>query len=327
MSDAEAPDGTPEPGAEPGEPPLAADPELDAARGAAELTGELSAEPAAEPADTRRSTFRRRVPVSERSLLPASWQVHLPIFDGPLDLLLHLIKINRVEISDIPVATICDQFHAYLSLMEELNLDIAGEYIYEAALLIHLKSKLLLPRPATAAGEPEEDPRQELVERLLEYRRLKEAAQSLAEVDRLRLGIFTRRPDPQAPWKTPEPQAEAAEIDLGEVSLFDLLGALKSVLVRYDREHPPPLQLSLENYTVRGQFDRLLALLDPGHPFDMLEDLRHLSCRPEAIAAFLALLELARLSLVRVHQTSSGELLLYRTTRELDAADREAIQG
>lgn len=271
----------------------------------------------------------RRLPLSERSLLPESWQVHLPIFDGPLDLLLHLIKINRVEISDIPVATICDQFHAYLSLMEELNLDVAGEYIYEAAVLIHLKSKMLLPRPATAAGEVEEDPRQELVERLLEYRRLKEAAQSLAEVDRLRLGIFTRKPDPQPPWKAPEPEApgEAAEIDLGEVSLFDLLGALKSVLVRYDREHPPPLQLSLESYSVRGQFDRLLALLDPGRPFDMLDDLRHLSCRPEAIAAFLAVLELVRLSLVRVHQTGAGELLLYRTTRELDAADREAIQG
>jgi len=274
---------------------------------------------------------RRRTPLSERSILPESWRVHLPIFDGPLDLLLHLIKVNRVEITDIPVATICDQFHAYLSLMEELNLDVAGEYIYEAALLIHLKSKLLLPRPATAAGdgEAEEDPRQELVTRLLEYRRLKEAAHSFAEVDRLRLGIFTRRPEAHPPWKEPEPEApgETAEIDLGEVSLFDLLGALKSVLVRYDREHPPPLQLSLESYSVRGQFDRLLALLDPGRPFDMLDDLRQLSCRAEAIAAFLALLELARLALVRIHQTGAGDLLLYRTTRELDAADREAIQG
>jgi segregation and condensation protein A len=317
VSDAEGPGGAAEPAAE--------------AAGLAELFEPADADPgvaAVEPAAAR-AAGRRRMPLSERSLLPESWQVHLPIFDGPLDLLLHLIKINRVEISDIPVATICDQFHAYLSLMEELNLDVAGEYIYEAALLIHLKSKLLLPRPAAAAGEPEDDPRQELVERLLEYRRLKEAAQSLAEVDRLRLGIFTRRPDPRPPWKTPEPEAlgEAAEIDLGEVSLFDLLGALKSVLVRYDREHPPPLQLSLESYSVRGQFDRLLALLDPLRPFDMLEDLRQLSCRPEAIAAFLAVLELARLSLVRVHQTGAGELLLFRTTRELDAADREAIQG
>src|SRR6185436_20248695 len=179
-------------------------------------------------------------------LLPESWRVHLPVFDGPLDLLLHLIKINKVEITDIPVATICDQFHAYLALMEELNLDIAGEYIYEAALLIHLKSKMLLPRPPKAEGEPEEDPRQDLVERLLEYRRLKEIAQSFAEVDRMRMGIWTRKPQPlpQAP------EEEEGTIDLGEVSLFDLMGALRQALVRYDREHPPPLQLTLEAFSV-----------------------------------------------------------------------------
>jgi len=253
--------------------------------------------------------------------LPESWRVHLPVFDGPLDLLLHLIKINRVEITDIPVATICDQFQAYLELAEELNLDVAGEYIYEAALLIHLKSKMLLPRPVKAAGEPEEDPRQELVERLLEYRRLKEAAQSLAELDRVRLGIWTRKPQP---LPKPDP-AEEEEIDLGEVSLFDLLGALRQALVRYEKEHPPPLQLSLEAFSVRGQFDRLLGELDAGRPFDLVHDLKTRSCRAEAIAAFLAVLELARLNLVRVHQTAAGDILLYRTTRDLASLDREAI--
>jgi segregation and condensation protein A len=256
-------------------------------------------------------------------VLPEAWRVHLPVFEGPLDLLLHLIKMNRVEITDIPVATICDQFHAYLGLMGELNLDVAGEYIYEAALLIHLKSKMLLPRPPKAEGEPEEDPREELVQRLLEYRRLKEIAQSFAEVDRMRMGIWTRRPQPlpQAP------EEEEATVDLGEVSLFDLMGALRQALVRYDREHPPPLQLTLEAFSVRGQFDRLLGILDAGRPFDLVEDLRSRSCRPEAIAAFLAVLELARLNLVRVHQTESGDILLYRTTRELSSTDREAISG
>ena len=257
----------------------------------------------------------------EASLLPEAWHVHLPIFDGPLDLLLHLIKLNRVEITDIPVATICDQFHAYMQLMEELNLDVAGEYIYEAAVLIHIKSKMLLPRAPRAEGEPEEDPRQELVDRLLEYRRLKEIAQSFAEVDRTRMGIWTRRPQPLPTL----PEEEDATIDLGEVSLFDLLGALKTALVRYDREHPPPLQLSLETYSVRGMFDRLMRLLDAGHPYDLIADLRALSCRAEAIATFLAVLELARLNLIRVHQTESGDVLLYRTTRELGDLDREAI--
>lgn len=254
-------------------------------------------------------------------LLPEAWRVHLPIFEGPLDLLLHLIKINKVEITDIPVAVICDQFHEYLKIMEELNLDVAGEYIYEAALLIHLKSKMLLPRPKKAEGEPEEDPRQELVERLLEYRRLKEAAQSLAELDRVRMGIWTRKPQP---LPKPDP-VEDEEIDIGEVSLFDLLGALKKALVRYEREHPPPLQLSLEEYSVRGQFDRLLGQLDAGRPFDLVQDLKSRTCRAEAIAAFLAVLELARLNLVRIHQTEAGDVLLYRTTREADLHDRETI--
>jgi segregation and condensation protein A len=257
------------------------------------------------------------------SLLPESWRVQLPVFEGPLDLLLHLIKINKVEITDIPVAVVCDQFHAYLGLMEELNLDIAAEYIYEAALLIHLKSKLLLPRPPKAAGEPEEDPRQELVERLLEYRRMKEVAQSFAEVDRLRMGIWTRKPQP-----LPQPEEEEEQaIDMGEVSLFDLLSALRQALIRYDKEHPPPLQLTGEAYSVRGQFDRLLAHLDAGHPYDLINDLRSRSCRAEAIAAFLAVLELARLNLIRVHQTEAGDVLLYRTTRELSDQDWEGIGG
>jgi segregation and condensation protein A len=260
--------------------------------------------------------------------LPESWRVHLPIFEGPLDLLLHLIKINRVEITDIPVAVICDQFHEYLRLMEELNLDIAGEYIYEAAVLIHLKSKLLLPRPAlSATGEPEEDPRQDLVARLLEYRRMKEVAQSFAEVDRVRLGIFTRK----APLPNlDEPEAEGEEpatLDLGEVSLFDLLGALKTVLVRYDKEHPPPLQISGETWSVRGQLDRLLAVLDAGRPYDFIADLKNRSCRSEAISAFLAILELARMNLVRIHQTESGEILLYRTTRAVGVDELEGIGG
>ncbi|HZF07352.1 MAG TPA: segregation/condensation protein A [Thermoanaerobaculia bacterium] len=272
---------------------------------------------------------RPGIPKHEGAVLPESWRVHLPVFDGPLDLLLHLIKINRVEITDIPVAVICDQFHEYLRLMEELNLDIAGEYIYEAAVLIHLKSKLLLPRPATSASaEPEEDPRQDLVMRLLEYRRMKEVAQSFAEVDRVRLGIFTRKAPPpnfEEP-ETPEGE-EPATIDLGEVSLFDLLGALKTVLVRYDKEHPPPLQVSGETWSVRGQIDRLLAVLDAGRPYDFIHDLKHRSCRSEAIAAFLAILELARMNLVRIHQTQSGEILLYRTTRAVAAEDLQEIGG
>ena len=254
--------------------------------------------------------------------LPESWKVHLPIFEGPLDLMLHLIKINKLDVYDIPVVLICDQFHEYLQLMEELNLDIAGEFIYEAALLIQLKSRMLLPQARKEDGEPEEDPREELVQRLLEYRRLKEAAQSLAAVESVRAGIWTRQ------GGVPELEGvETGEVDLGDVSLFDLLKAMKTALDRYHREHPAPLHLHGETFSVRDQLHRLLSRMQGGRPYDFLDDLRLLSCRAEAIAAFLAILEMARMGLVRVHQTDSGEVLLYRTTRELSGDELETIQG
>ncbi len=263
-------------------------------------------------------------PLPPTGTLPESWRVRLPIFEGPLDLLLHLIKINKVEITDIPIAIICDQFHQYLRWMEDLNLDIAGDYIYMAAYLIHLKSKMLLPRPKTIDGrEVEEDPRQDLVERLLEYRRLKEAAQTLAEVHSVRHGMWVRRSDEiRRIAKEHEP-----ELDISEVSLFDLLRTFKDIIQRYEHEHPEPMLLSGETFSVRQQLERLLGLLKAGRPYDLIDDLRTLSCVREAIAAFLAVLEMARLNLVRLHQTGEGSILLYRTTRDLKAEELEAIQG
>lgn len=252
--------------------------------------------------------------------LPAEWRVRLPTFEGPLDLLLHLVRIDEVEVGDIQVSVVCDQFHEYLGLMENLNLDIAAEYIYEAAYLIHLKSKMLLPRTVSEDGEPEADPRQELVERLLEYRKLKEAAQSLAEVHNVRRGVWTRPAESLS-------ADDGESVDLGEVSLYDLLGALKAVLVRYDREHPPALHLSGESFSTRDQFERLLDVLDAGRPVDLVDDLASRSCRAEAIAAFLAVLELSRLNLIRLHQTESGDVLVYRTERELESHELEAITG
>lgn len=261
-----------------------------------------------------------RLTPPSRSLLPASWRVDLPVFDGPLDLLLHLVKINEVEIVDIPVARVCDQFHEYLALMEELNLDVAGEFVYEAALLIHLKSRMLLPRPERGdSEEPAEDPREELVQRLLEYRRLKEAAQSLGEVESVRRGMWVRSAPPL------DLPREEGEIDLGEVSLYDLLGALRTALARFEKEHPPPFHMARETWSVRDQVHRLLRILDAGRPYDFVDDLRGRSCRAEAVASFLALLELARLHLVRIHQTEGGDILLYRTTREVRSEEVEAL--
>ncbi|MEM9553760.1 MAG: segregation/condensation protein A [Acidobacteriota bacterium] len=260
-------------------------------------------------------------PLTTPSLLPETWRVRLPVFEGPLDLLLHLIKINEVEITDLPVAPICDQFHEYLDLMERLDLDIAGEYIYMAAYLVHLKSKMLLPRPRTLAGEMvDEDPREDLVQRLLEYRRLKEAAQSFAEVYSVRSGLWTRDTDELERIA----DADEEQVDLGDLSLFDLLKVLRKVLDRYERENPEPLVLAGETYSVRDQIDRLLHRVGGERPIELFDDLRSLSCRREAIAAFLAVLEMVKLELVRLHQTARG-LLLYRTAREIDRRELEAI--
>ncbi len=252
--------------------------------------------------------------------LPPDWQVELPQFEGPLDLLLHLVRINEVEVSDVPVAKICDQFHATLELMDKLNLDIAAEYIYEAAQLIYLKSRMLLPRRNTASGEDAEgDPREELVERLLEYQRLKDAAQSLAEIHNLRRGVWTRS----------KQKIDAGDegIDLGEVSLYDLLSALKTVLVRYDHEHPDAIHLHAETFSVRDQFRQLLSRLDRQRPLDLVADLKGRGSRGEVVSAFLAVLEMVRLAVVRLHQTDGGDILLYRTTRELEAHELEGIRG
>lgn len=268
-----------------------------------------------------------RAAAAGTSLLPETWRVHLPVFEGPLDLLLHLIKIDEVEITDIPVARICDQFHEYLNHMEELSLDIAGDYIFMAAYLIHLKSKMLLPRPKTLDGEViDEDPREDLVARLIEYRRLKDAAMSLAEVDSVRRGMWQRRGGDLRALAAAD-DAEGAAIDIGEISLFDLLASLRVVMDRFSREHPEPLHLIGETFSVRDQLDRLLDRLDPGRPYDLLDDMRTLSGRREMIAAFLAVLEMARMNLVRIHQTVAGAVLLYRTTRDVGLAELEAIQG
>jgi segregation and condensation protein A len=256
-----------------------------------------------------------------RGRLPDSWRVDLPLFEGPLDLLLQLIKVNEVDLLELPVSLICDQFHDYLELMEELDLDIAGEYIYEAAVLIQLKSRMLLPRPEGA--EEEEDPRAELVQRLLDYQRLKDAAQSLAETQSLREGMWSR-PSQEASFL---PDNDEDALNLEDVSLYDLLVVFRTALERHDREHPAPLIYRGDHFPVRGQFERLLELVRPGEPYDFLDDLLALSCRSEAIAAFLAILELSRLQLIRLHQTNEGDLLLYRTTRQLLPDELRDIQG
>src|SRR5205809_5512804 len=152
--------------------------------------------------------------------------VHLENFEGPLDLLLHLIKKSEVNIYDIPIALITRQYIDYIDLMREMNLDVAGEFLVMAATLIHIKSRELLPRPDPTQQDPEEDPREALMRRLLEHQKFKAAAELLHERETLRSAQWTRPDGPIA-----EIAGEAPEPEI-EVDLFSLISAFKNVVER-----------------------------------------------------------------------------------------------
>src|SRR5262245_42425736 len=183
------------------------------------------------------------------------YPVRLRNFEGPLDLLLHLIKKNEVNIYDIPIALITGQYLEAIRLMEELNLDVAGEFLVMAATLIHIKSRLLLPRPETAAGVEgaEEDPRDALVRRLVEHQKFKAAAGLLHEREELRAAQW-QRPDGRVAAIAGEDYEPELEIDL-----FSLLTAFQAVVER--AKHRPKVLLPAEQIPVEARIDQLLARL------------------------------------------------------------------
>jgi segregation and condensation protein A len=226
--------------------------------------------------------------------------VKLDVFEGPLDLLLHLIRENEVDVQDIPVTAIAEQYLEYLALMRELNLDVAGEYLLMAATLAWIKSRLLLP---PAEGELEDeggDPRLALVARLLEYQRYREVAESLGQRPLLGRDVF------EAGAATPEPRPESErELD---VDLFKLVQAFRDVL-RRARPESAPHAVETERVTVfecmRAVMQRLAEreVLAFDELFEAPEG--RAPSRPRLVATFLALLELARLAAVRLYQSRS----------------------
>jgi len=235
---------------------------------------------------------------AERALPP----IAIAAFAGPFDLLLHLIRVNEVSITDIPIAEITEQYTAYLDTMHELDLDIASEYVAMAAELIYIKSRMLLPRPT---GAVEDSPLEDLARRLAEYERYKNAAENLHEIDALRAGLWSR--PPTAP--PPSPDGEALE-----VSLFDLIGAFREVTERYRLAHPPALEIRHQRFSVRAKMEELLARLDEKRTLPLLDFLGTFQFRAEAVTAFLAMLELVRLGVARAFQRAAfGEIHVTRT--------------
>jgi len=255
-----------------------------------------------------------------------AFAVKLDNFDGPLDLLLYLIRKNELNIYDIPIGLITQQYLDAIHLMQELNLDVAGDFLVMAATLIHIKSRMLLPRPETAAGGDgdEEDPRDVLVRRLLEHERYKAAAGLLHEREQVRA----------AQWLRPDTRlADIAGEDLEpelEVDLFSLLTAFQAVVERAKRR--PKVLLPPEQMPLELRIAQLLDRLSETEAYGFEELFADVSDRTGLIVTFLALLEMIRLRLVRVFQAGSfGPIRVYKRPRPSDAphpiGDPEANRG
>jgi segregation and condensation protein A len=245
-----------------------------------------------------------------------SYKVKLEIFEGPLDLLLYLVKQNHLEITAIPMARITDQYLKTLELMQVLDLEIAGEFLVMAATLMQIKSRMLLPPEEMPPEEAEEpDPTQELIQRLLEYQRFKQAADLLGKMEKERMLQFSRPlPSGEA---FPEPE------ELLEASLFDLLTAFSQFMageVPRDLVH----ELIQDEFTVEEKVGLLRGLLLKGGGLSFTEIFQAAKSKLEMIATFLALLELIRLREAVVRQTQMfGEIVILRNSERLLNMGRE----
>ena len=248
------------------------------------------------------------------SILP-DYPVRLTNFEGPLDLLIHLIKKHEVDVYDIPIALISQQYIDYLDLMREINLDVAGEFLVMAATLIHIKSRMLVPRveAGVEADEPDEDPRNALVQRLLEHQRFKAAAEMLHECETVRSAQWTR-PDERLAELAGAPFERELEADL-----FSLLQAFQAVLARA-RDRQPAIRLPAEVVSIEARMQEMLARLTKSSSCGFDELFADLSSRQEIIVTFLATLELIRTKLIRVLQARvCGPIRIYLSERAAEA--------
>ena len=228
------------------------------------------------------------------------------VYDGPLDLLLDLIRKQDIDIYDIPIAKITEQYLKYVESMKQLDVDVAAEFIYTASLLIHIKSKMLLPRDPDATGEVE-DPRMELVNRLLEHERFRTAAQMLLQKQQIEEAVWTN------PALKEFRDAEGAEPELA-ADVVDLVKTFQQILNR--ARNKPAFDVAEENVTVSQMIEyvrRRLSLEDK--PIRLKSLLRSLRSRTSLVCAFLAILELIRLQAVLARQDNVfGEIVLKKHT-------------
>jgi segregation and condensation protein A len=228
------------------------------------------------------------------------YAIKLDVFEGPLDLLLYLIKKNEIDIYNIPIALITQQYLDYLNMIKSLNLDLAGEYLVMASTLIHIKSRMLLPVPEESEEEEQQgDPRAELVKQLLEYQAFKEAASHLAQRPILERDVFKR----SAALPEEKQIRAAGDDELIEVSIFELIEALHAVVSRLDQKEI--LEIDMEKLSLTEIINDVMERLQSARSLTFEELLGEKKDRRRIVYTFLAMLELIRLKMIKAYQTAA----------------------
>ncbi len=228
----------------------------------------------------------------------AEYTVKLDLFEGPLDLLLFLIRKNEIDIYDIPIASITEQYLEYLDLMKSLNVNIAADFLSMASTLVYVKSRLLLP---SGSADDEEDPRMEIVRPLLEYMQFKEAAELLGERELLNRDVFVRDFMPE------EMKEFEEERELVQVSLFELLAAFKLVMEQHSAAKN--VRIPSERPSVKDLMEVLLERLVSGGPLLFLDLFQGSVTRVDLVTTFLAVLELVKMRKAKIFQSAGDGLI------------------
>ena len=240
-----------------------------------------------------------------------SYEIKLDVFEGPLDLLLYLIRKNEIDIYNIPISLITEQYLQYLEMMRSLNLDLAGEYLVLASTLVHIKSKMLLP-PVEGESEEEdgEDPRAELVRQLLEYQAFKEAALKLDGRPILERDLFKRGVHIEDEVEVDEEDEAAFEVDV-----FELAAAFRRIVAGFDRSED--LEIDVEKMSLTDRINEIMERLSEEKQLSFLDLLGDRRDRKRIVYTFLAILELMKLRVVRAFQTDSfGAIRLFLAVKE-----------
>ena len=241
----------------------------------------------------------------------------LPAFEGPLDLLLHLIKENKIDIYDIPIVDITKQYVDYLELMTDLNLEIAGEFLVMAATLIYIKSKMLLPPEEKQTEEPAEDPRTELVQRLLEYQAFREASSRLREREDIWKNIFKRNFTQAVDFDEPD-------LLPFEASVFDLVSAFKNLLSKAPEQI---LEITRETLTVADRISFIMETVEGKDGIKFKDLFEQTFTKINFIVTFLALLELIRLGLIKTFQDTSFGSIWIINAQQIKTSPQEAFRS